>query len=79
MWRGLFPRRMIEGDVREEISFHIEERVRGLVAEGWDEERARAHVLERFGDVASVEAACRDYDAQRVDGETWRTAMEGGS
>jgi predicted permease len=68
---------MIEGDVRDEISFHIEERVRELVDAGWDEPRARAHVLGRFGDVASVEEACRDYDAQRVDGETWRAMMEG--
>lgn len=77
VWRSLFPRKMIDGDVREEISFHIEERVRELVDAGWDEERARAHVLERFGDVAAVEEACRDYDAQRVDGETWRSAMDG--
>ena len=77
VWRRLFPRRMIERDVRAEIAFHIEERVRELVDAGWDEARARAHVLERFGDVASVEEACRDYDAQRVDVETWRSAMEG--
>jgi predicted permease len=68
---------MIESDVREEISFHVEERVRELVARGWSENRAREHVLERFGDVESVEEACRVYDAQRVDGRMWRLAMEG--
>lgn len=76
VWRALFPRRMIETDVRDEISFHVEERVRGLVASGWDEARARAHVLGRFGDLDAVEAACRRYDAERVRGETGRMAME---
>jgi predicted permease len=68
---------MIEPDVREEISFHIEGRVEELVRRGWDEERARAHVLERFGDVASVEEVCRAYDAQRVNDESRRTTMDG--
>ncbi len=76
VWRALFPRRMIETDVRDEISFHVEERVRALVASGWDEARARAHVLGRFGDLDAVEAACRRYDAERVRGETGRMAME---
>ena len=76
VWRTLFPKKMIEPDVQEEISFHIEERVRDLVRRGWKEEAARAFVLARFGDVESVEEACRTYDAQRVDGDTWRLTME---
>ena len=76
VWRSLFPRRMIEPDVREEISFHIDERVRELVRSGWDDERARAHVLESFGDRESVEAACRGYDAQRVNEDSWRTTLD---
>jgi predicted permease len=69
VWRRLDPRRSIQGDVRDEIAFHIEGRVRELVARGWDEDAARARVLARFGDVRSVEEACRGYDAQRADGE----------
>ncbi len=76
MWRTIVPKRMIEPDVHEEIDFHVEERVRELVRGGWSEERARAFALERFGDVGSVEAACRAYDTQRVEGETWRLTME---
>lgn len=76
VWRKLFPRRMIDPDVRDELDFHIEGRVRELVARGWDADEARAHVLERFGDVASLERECRTYDEQRVDEETWRTTME---
>jgi putative ABC transport system permease protein len=76
VWRKLFPRQMIDPDVREEIAFHIEERVRELVRMGWREVDARAHVLERFGDVESVEDACRTYDTQRVDEDSWRMTME---
>jgi predicted permease len=68
---------MIDRDVREEISFHIEEQVRDLVCQGWTEEAARARILARFGNVESVERACREYDAQRVDGNVRRMAMDG--
>jgi predicted permease len=76
VWRMVFPKRMIEPDVREEIDFHVEERVRELVRRGWHEDRARSFVLERFGDVKSVEAECRAYDTQRVAEQTWRLTME---
>lgn len=77
VWRGIFPRRMIEPDVRDEIAFHLEERIRELVARGWSEDEARREVLARFGNVETVEEACRTYDAQRVDRMTWRMTMEG--
>jgi predicted permease len=67
---------MIDPDVRDEIAFHLDERVRELVRRGWDEDEARAHVLSRFGDVDSVEHECRGYDAQRVGEESWRMTME---
>jgi len=80
-WRDVrrrpFPRGRSEPDVSEEIAFHIEGRVRELVERGMGEEEARAHVLHRFGDVASVERMCREYDAQRIERETWRSTMDG--
>lgn len=76
VWRSLFPRRLIRSDVQDEIAFHIEGRVRELVARGWDEDEARKHVLDRFGDVVQVEEACVDYTTQRVDGDSWREMME---
>lgn len=75
--RRLFPLARIEPDVREEIAFHIDGRVRELMQRGWSEEEARAHVLHRFGDVASVERICCEYDVQRIERETWRSMMEG--
>jgi len=76
LWRSVFPRRMIESDVREEVSFHIEGRIRELVEMGWDEEAARSHVLERFGDPESVEAACRRYGVQRTRRKERKAMME---
>lgn len=76
VWRRLFPRRSIRTDVEDEIDFHIEGRVADLVEGGWDEESARAHVVERFGDRSEVEEACVSYDAQRVDDDSWRETME---
>jgi len=66
VWRRLDPRGAIRQDVREGIEFHIEGRIRDRVDRGWDEDAARAHVPDNFGDVASVEALCRAYDVQRV-------------
>ena len=74
--RTLSPKRMIAPDVDEEIRFHIEGRVQELVSEGWTEERARAEVMRRFGDVSEVEAACQRYSNQRVEREEWRTMIE---
>lgn len=74
--RVLSPRRQIDREVRDELDFHIEERIRELVARGWDEADARRHVLERFGDVEKHRAACRDVDSRRVDDERRRETME---
>jgi predicted permease len=76
VWRRILPGRRLSADVRDEIAFHIEGRVRELVAKGWDEAEARAHALARFGDVAGVEEACRGYDVQRTEREGWRMRME---
>ncbi len=76
VWRGLFPRRMLRPDVSDEISFHIEERIRELVTQGWGEYEARKHVLARFGNVDDVEQACLEYDGQRMAANRGRMMME---
>lgn len=74
--RTLFPRKAIEEDVEEELRFHIEERVRGLVAQGRVEAEAREEVLRKSGDVRTLEEMCRRLDSQRVDDEERRGRME---
>ncbi|HEX6941111.1 MAG TPA: ABC transporter permease, partial [Longimicrobiales bacterium] len=56
--RGILSPSVAE-EVEEEFAFHIEMRVRELVARGWGEREARAEALRRFGDVARVKAHCR--------------------
>lgn len=75
-WRALFPRRHIEADVHDEITFHIEERIRELKDRGWSDAEARAEVLRQFGDVGSIEAACQHYDQQRVSARGRRWMVE---
>jgi len=76
VWRSLFPRRSVDRDVEEELRFHIEERARELVQQGWDEVAAREEVLRRFGDVRSFDEACRYLNVQRVEDERRRMTME---
>ncbi|HEX7052180.1 MAG TPA: ABC transporter permease [Longimicrobiales bacterium] len=52
-------------EVEEELSFHVEMRVRELVAEGWSEADARAEALRRFGDLMRVKADCRRIAEER--------------
>ncbi len=41
--------RTVERELGDEIRFHLDERVRSLVAEGWSREHAEAGALARFG------------------------------
>lgn len=50
----------VEREVNEEFSFHVDMRVRELVAQGWTEEEARAEAVRRFGDMERVKRSCRD-------------------
>lgn len=64
----VFPTRTssdIHADVREEIEFHLEMRVRALVARGWPPDRARAEALRQFGDPDSTADYCRRLDRER--------------
>jgi len=64
--------RRIDSDVEQELSFHIEEKVAGLVTEGRSEAEAHREVMESFGDYRAVEAACREYSRQRVERQGWK-------
>lgn len=55
----------VEREVNEEFSFHVDMRVRELVAQGWTEEEARAEAVRRFGDMERVKRSCRDLGTRR--------------
>jgi predicted permease len=56
------PRR----DVRDEIRFHLDMRAQELIEQGVPREDAWREARRQFGDVAAIEAACRDERAARV-------------
>ncbi len=47
-------------EVEEELSFHLEQRVRDYMAHGLDETSARRAARERFGDLDPVRSECAD-------------------
>ncbi len=55
----------VEAEVDEEMEFHVEMRVRELVARGWDPEEARAEAIRRFGDLERVKDDCRTQGRRR--------------
>jgi putative ABC transport system permease protein len=54
-----------EGDVDDELSFHLEMRTRELVDRGESPEHARDAALERFGDYERSRRECIDIDERR--------------
>ena len=63
----IFPQKA-EVEVDDELTFHLEERVRDYVARGMDPESARAAALERLGDLHTVRQECTQMleDDRRV-------------
>ena len=49
----------VEREVEEELAFHVDMRVRELVARGWTEDDARREAVARFGDIERVKGDCR--------------------
>ncbi len=70
--RRLF-RPSVRQEVDEELSFHLEMRVRELMAGGLDEAASGAEAVRRFGDIDRVNATCR-HIGRRRDRDMRRTA-----
>lgn len=58
----------VRQEVEEELSFHLEMRIRELMAGGMSETAARAQALRAFGDLAGVQAECRRLGERRERG-----------
>jgi predicted permease len=56
--------RNLEGSLDEEVNFHLETRIRQLVAEGKPAEVAREEALRQFGDPELVVQRCRKIDQE---------------
>ena len=68
--------RDIDTDVRDEIAFHLEMRVRELVERGWSADAARQEARRQFGDVATTAAYCRRLDADKETGMRFRRRLD---
>jgi predicted permease len=63
----------IAGDVRDEISFHLEMRGRELVDRGWAPDAAAREARRQFGDVDTTAAYCRRLDVDKEKGVRTRS------
>lgn len=62
----IFPRRKLDEDIEDELSFHIEARVRDNMATGMSPSAAREEALRRFGNIAGVRRACHRIGMERI-------------
>ena len=64
-------------DVADEIGFHLEMRTREFIERGMSLEDARRAAAASFGDVAAIEAACREEREQRAREHARRDVLQG--
>jgi putative ABC transport system permease protein len=66
MWRRYltFWGRDVDRDLRDEVEFHIDERARELIDEGWDPSSAEDEARRLFGDSHDVFVECRRINHQ---------------
>jgi predicted permease len=78
-------RKDIAVDVRDEIAFHLDMRVRDLQDAGWSRDAAIAEARRQFGDVTTTASYCRRLDVdkekgmrmRRYAGELWQDLVYG--
>src|SRR5919201_5495874 len=64
-------------DGADEIGFHLEMRAREFIERGMSPDEARRAAAASFGDVAAIEAACRDERAMRARQAARRDLLQG--
>jgi putative ABC transport system permease protein len=64
-------------DVADEIGFHLEMRTREFIERGMPPEEARRAAAASFGDIAAIEAECRDERAMRAREHARRDLVQG--
>ena len=66
----------IDRDIRDEVAFHLDLRVRELVEAGSSPERAHAEAQRQFGDLAATAAYIRSLDTRKETRMRWRQRAE---
>src|SRR5918995_4080292 len=62
----------VERDIRDEVAFHLDLRVRELVDAGSPPEQAHAEAQRQFGDIAATAAYIRSLDTRKETRMRWR-------
>jgi hypothetical protein len=69
--------RKFKGEIEEELSFHVEMRIRELMRAGLTAEAAEEEARRRFGDLRRIEAECREIrrriDARRAESPVFKS------
>lgn len=63
---SIFPQRELDRDIEDELSFHIEARIRENISAGMSPTQAREEALRRFGDYGRVRGDCRRIGLERI-------------
>jgi hypothetical protein len=71
-FRSLFRRRAADGELADELRFHLERAVEQNLARGMTPEEARRRALLELGGVEQVKEECRDARGWNFLDDTWR-------
>lgn len=77
LWERLLPGRQAGIDVDDEITFHIEEQIEGLMDLGFTEREARARALRDFGDIQRARAQMSALAGSRANRQRLGNLMDG--
>ncbi|MGB7922602.1 MAG: ABC transporter permease [Pyrinomonadaceae bacterium] len=75
--RALFRRSMVEGELDEELRFHLEKEIEQNIERGMGHEDARRAALLSFGRVEQVKEECREVRGTRFIEELWQDVRYG--
>lgn len=70
--RALLGKERMEGELDEEVRFHLEREIEQNIERGMSAEEARSAALRAFGGVEQVKEECRDVRGTRVIEEMWQ-------
>lgn len=75
--RALFGKEKMEGELDEELRFHLEREIEQNMERGMSAEESRSAALRSFGGVEQIKEECRDVRGVRVIEELWQDMRYG--
>src|ERR1043166_6841330 len=75
--RALFRNARLEGEMDDELRFHLEKQIEDNIAGGMTREEARSAALRSFGGVEQIKEECRDARGIRFIREVWQDLKYG--